>query len=172
MVNIADQPLTISYVEGFKPGYLGHIAQLHGEYYAKVWGSGVGFEAIMARELSEFWERFDSERDLLVTAHINEELVGSIAIDGTQSERPGLARLRWYLIDELYQGKGIGSALFRRALEFCKAKQFPLVYLWTVEGLPSSQHVYEKAGFKIVERSIDSRYTVAHTQLMLELPLS
>jgi len=163
---------TVNYVKGFEPGYLGHIAQQHGEYYAKVWGSGAGFEAIVARELSEFCERYDPERDLLVTAHMNGELVGCIAIDGTQSERPGLARLRWYLTDERYQGKGIGSALINRGLEFCRSNGFPLVYLWTVEGLPSSLHLYEKLGFKVVQRFVDSRYTMAHTQLMLELPLT
>ena len=163
---------TVNYVEGFEPGYLGQIAQLHGEYYAKVWGSGAGFEAIMARELSEFCERYTTGRDLLITAHVEGALVGCIAIDGTQSERPGVARLRWYLLDERHQGKGIGTKLLNSAVGFCRERDFPLVYLWTVEGLPQSLHLYEKLGFTVVERFVDSRYTLPHTQLMLELSLT
>jgi GNAT superfamily N-acetyltransferase len=160
-----------SAVEGFRPGYIGRIAQMHGEYYAKVWGSGPEFEAIMARELCDFCERYDRNRDLLLTAHIDGALVGSIAIDGTQSERPGQARLRWYLLDEAHQGRGIGNTLLKQALAFCRERDFPLIYLWTVEGLPQSLHLYEKAGFRVVERFNDSRYTVEHTQLRLEMPL-
>lgn len=168
---LPESPSTVTYVEGFEPGYLGRIAQMHGEYYAKAWGSGAGFEAIMARELCDFCERYNSERDLLLTAHIDGVLVGCIAIDGTQSERPGLARLRWYLLDETHQGLGIGSKLLGHALDFCRTQGFPLIYLWTVEGLPQSLHLYEKVGFRVVERFADSRYTVAHTQLLMEKSL-
>jgi GNAT superfamily N-acetyltransferase len=161
----------VRYVEGFEPGYLGRIAQMHGEYYAKVWGSGAGFEAIMAHELCEFFDRYDITRDLLLTAHVDGVLAGCIAIDGTQAERPGLARLRWFILEESYQGHGIGKELLKRALAFCQAQEFPYVYLWTVEGLPESRHLYEKAGFQVVQRLEDSRYTVEHTQIMMELPL-
>lgn len=158
-------------IEGFFPGYLGRIAQMHGEYYEKAWGSGPGFEALMARELCDFCQRYTPDRDLLLTAHVGGTLVGCIAIDGTQSERPGMARLRWYLLDEEYQGRGIGNALLRRALDFCRVHSFQNVYLWTVEGLPKSLYMYEQAGFRIVERLVDSRYTVEHEQLRLEMPL-
>lgn len=169
---MAASTIEATYAEGFQPGYLGRITQMHGEYYARAWGSGPGFEALMAVELSEFHERYDPDRDLLFTAHVDGKLVGSIAIDGTQSERPGMARLRWFILDEAYQGLGIGTNLLKHALDFCRARSFPLVYLWTVTGLPQSLHLYEKVGFRIVKRLVDSRYTLEHTQLMLEMPLS
>jgi len=158
-------------IAGFQPGFLGRISQMHGEYYAKAWGSGPGFEALMARELGEFFERYDPARDLLLTAHVEGQLVGSIAIDGSQEERPGEARLRWFLLDEAFQGRGIGRHMLERSLDFCRRQGFSTVYLWTVEGLAPSRHLYEQAGFRVVERFIDSRYTVEHTQLRFELPL-
>ena len=157
--------------EGFEPGYLGRIVQMHGEYYARVWGTGAAFEAGMAREFCEFCEHYNPERDLLCTVHRDETIVGCIAINGTQSERPGLARLRWYLLEEECQGQGIGSRLLNRALAFCQAQGFPLVYLWTVEGLPASRHLYERAGFHVIQRWVDCRYTVEHTHLLMEMPL-
>lgn len=161
----------ITYCEGFEPGYLGRIAQMHGEYYAKVWGSGPGFEAQMARELCDFCDHYDSAQDLLLTAHHDGKLIGSIAVVGTQSERPGEARVRWVLLDEGYHGRGIGRTLLNRALEFCRAKGFPGVYLWTVTGLPASLHLYESAGFRIVERHVASHYTIEQNHIRLELPL-
>lgn len=93
-------PSTVLSVEGFEPGYLGRIAHMHGEYYATAWGAGVEFEALMAQEIAEFYEHYHSERDLLLTAHIAGGLVGCIAVLGTLSERPGEARLRWFLLEE------------------------------------------------------------------------
>jgi GNAT superfamily N-acetyltransferase len=161
----------VTYVEGFEPGYLGRITQMHGEYYAKAWGAGPEFEAQTAHEIAEFCEHYNPGQDLLLTAHLAGELVGSIAILGTQSEYPGQARLRWFLLEETVQGQGIGSHLLERALAFCRTQGFPSVYLWTVEGLPGSLHLYKKAGFQVVERFVDSRYTVEHTHLRLERPV-
>jgi hypothetical protein len=44
----------IEYVEGYRPGTLGRIAEMHGVYYSVAWGSGVEFEGMMAQELREF----------------------------------------------------------------------------------------------------------------------
>jgi GNAT superfamily N-acetyltransferase len=159
-----------TYVAGFQPGFLGRIAQMHGEYYAKVWGSGVPFEAQMAHELYEFSETYDPERDLLLTAHVDGLLVGSIAINGSQAERPG-AQLRWYILTEEYQGRGIGRVLLDHALAFCRERGFESVFLWTVEGLPQSRRLYEKAGFRLVESVRDDRYTIEHVNLRFEMSL-
>lgn len=157
-------------IEGFRPGYLGRIAQMHGEYYAVAWGAGTGFEALQARELCDFHDAYDPGRDLLLTAHIQGKLVGSIAIDGSVGEHPGV-RLRWFLLEEAYQGLGIGSALMRRALEFCRERRFARVMLWTVEGLPQSWKMYERAGFRVVERYSDASFTVDQVHVRMEMAL-
>ena len=146
-------------VTGFHPGYLGRIAEMHGVYYAEVWGSGPAFEALMAR-------------DLLLTAHADGLLVSSIAIDGSQPERPGAARLRWFLTEPAYQGRGIGRRLFEQAMAFCQERGFPSVYLWTVEGLLQSWGMYERAGFRVIERHPDGRYSVPHIHVQMERALS
>lgn len=157
-------------MEGYRPGFLGRIAELHGVYYAKAWGSGLEFEGMMAEELHEFLRRYETGRDLLLTAHADGRLVGSIAVDGGQTERPG-ARLRWVIVEEGYHGRGIGKDLLARALAFCRAAGFDRVYLWTVEGLPQSFGLYERTGFRVVERTPDDRYSVPHVHLRMELDL-
>ncbi len=160
------------FVRGFQPGYFGNIARMHGEYYADVWGSGVAFEMLMAQEIIEWWERFDAERDLLLTAHVDGMLAGSIAIDGSQKERSGWARLRWFLLDPRFQGHGIGRSLLQQALAFAEKPVFAGTYLWTVEGLPQSLRLYEQNGFVVVGRENDSRYSVPHVNLLMERRLS
>lgn len=154
-------------VEGFLPGYLGRITQMHGEYYARVWGSGPAFEAVIARELCDFYDGYTIDRDLLLTTHVDDKIVGSIAVNGSEKERPG-ARLRWYIVDEEYQGRGLGRELLTRALDFCHKQGFKTVYIWTVEGLPESRHLYESIGMNIIESFTDDRYTLPLVNLRME----
>jgi len=159
-------------VAGFRPGYGERIVQMHGEYYTPPGDARVALESAMAREVNEFADRYDPETDLLLTAHSDGVLVGSIVVDGGQTERPGEARLRWFLLLPKCQGHGVGRDLFRRAMDFCRERRFPTVYLWTVEGLPRSLQMYTSAGFRIVERFSGSHYSFGDVRLRLELPLA
>jgi GNAT superfamily N-acetyltransferase len=158
------------YVEGYRPGYLGRIAEMHGVYYAVAWGSGFEFEGMMAKEMCEFLQTYAPLRDLMLTAHVDGRLVGSFSIVGSR-EDPSLARIRWVIVEEAYHGRGIGKELLRRGLEFCRSAGFTRVTLWTVEGLPQSYGLYERAGFRVVERVPDARYSVPHVNLRMEMDL-
>jgi len=159
------------YVEGYRPGALGRIAEMHGVYYAGAWGSGAEFEGMMAHEMREFLAHYQQGRDLLLTAWVDGRIVGSIAVEGSQAERSG-ARIRWVIVDEASQGRGIGKELLNRALAFCRDAGFSTAYLWTVEGLPQALGLYERAGFRTVERFSDDRYSVPRVNLLMESPLS
>jgi GNAT superfamily N-acetyltransferase len=161
----------IEYVEGYRPGTLGRIAELHGVYYAAAWGAGAEFEGMMAQEMREFLAHYREGRDLLLTARAGGRIIGSIAVEGSQAERPG-ARLRWVIVEEANHGRGIGKELLRRALEFCRGAGFSTVFVWTVEGLPQSLGLYTKAGFRVVDRFPDDRYSVPRVNLLLELDLT
>jgi GNAT superfamily N-acetyltransferase len=161
---------TVRYVEGVHPGYVGRITQLHGEYYTNAWGPCPRFETLVARELADLCDEYDSDQDLLLTAHADGVLVGSIAIMGPRDARDA-AQLRFYILDERYQGRGIGRTLLERALGFCRERGYRRVSLWTVEGLPRSFRLYESAGFRVVERVPDERYTVPRVALRMELTL-
>ncbi len=158
------------YVEGYRPGILGRIAELHGVYYARAWGAGAEFEGMMAQELREFLGGYRPGRDLLLTAHVEGRVVGSIAVEGSEVERPG-ARIRWVIVEDESRGRGIGKELLRRALAFCAGAGFGTVYLWTVEGLPESRTLYLRSGFRIVERVADDRYSVPRVNLRMERSL-
>ena len=158
------------FVQGYQPGCIGRIVEFHGIYYSNHWGVGAEFETSIAIELSKFCEQYDPQRDLLLTAKVDDKLIGSIAIHSSDNF-DGLARLRWFILDDAYRGQGIGRALLERSLRFCKEKSFRSVYLWTVEELPQSQHLYQSVGFRIVERQIDARYGTSLVNLRMELEL-
>lgn len=152
--------------QGYVPGLVGWVSGMHGIYYAGAWGSGAPFEIQMAREFSDFIEHFQPARDLVLAACLDGRIVGAIAILGGHPEAGGV-QLRFFIVDEGCQGQGVGSRLLAAALQWCDDHGHEEVFLWTVDGLPQSRHLYEKNGFRIVERHWDERYTVPREALRM-----
>lgn len=163
--------LQVTLREGYEPGAVGRIVELHGRYYARAWGAGAPFEILMARDVSDFLERYDPAFDLLVTAHLGEAMIGSLAVVG-RTPRPGFAQIRFVIVDAAARRRGAGKAMLCRALSWCRERGLSGVFLWTVDHLPESRNMYEKAGFRVVERCPDARYTVPRDNLRMELSLA
>ena len=141
----------INYV-GYYPGVVGKIIESHAVYYYENWGFDVTFETQVGRELSEFVSKFDKNRDGLWAATQKKEFIGALAIDGRHAFIEGV-RLRWFIVESKFQNIGIGKSLIRKAVEFCKKKRYPKVYLWTFKGLESARRVYEAADFRLCEEN-------------------
>jgi GNAT superfamily N-acetyltransferase len=139
---------SVTFIEGFRPGYLGRMSQMQGEYYDVVWARpGASFEVMMARQMCDFHDTYTEGRDLLLSAHIDNLLVGYIAVVGAPAERPG-ARLRWFHVDPACQGSGIGRELLTRALDFCRRAGYKTAWLWTMDGLDAARRLYDSCGFR------------------------
>jgi len=84
----------------------------------------------------------------------------------------GRAQLRYVIVDPAWQGRGAGRALLQAALAWCRERGVATCFLWTVEGLPASRTMYERAGFRVAERVDDARHTVPRTSVRMELSLA
>lgn len=161
-----DKPAKTDTIEltGYVPGAIGRITELQATYYSTYWDLGLYFEAKAATELSEFLSRFDPARDGAWFARVNGEIVGGIFIDGKDADGQG-ARLRWFILDPAYQGRGIGNRLMEAAVTFCKEKKFKRVYLTTFKGLNTARHLYEKFGFRLCSE-IDGTHLTGKSSLV------
>jgi GNAT superfamily N-acetyltransferase len=149
--------------EGYRPGCIGRIAQLHATYYAASNNFGVAFEAKVARELGDFCTAYTAGRDGLWLA-VNPDIQGSVAIDGSHANDDG-AHLRWFITSDTLRGQGMGRQLLAHALQFADACQYRRVYLWTFDGLPAARHLYESLGFRLVSENPGSQWgTVVREQ--------
>ena len=146
-------------LKDYRPGAIGRVAQLHGEYYHRHWGFGLFFEAKVATELSAFLSRYDDTRDGFWTVAAEDRLEGAIVIDGRDAEREG-AHLRWFIVSDGLRGRGAGNRLMETAMDFCRRKGYPGVYLWTFEGLSAARHLYEKHGFSLAEHRPGAQWGV------------
>ncbi|MEI1681807.1 bifunctional helix-turn-helix transcriptional regulator/GNAT family N-acetyltransferase [Acinetobacter baumannii] len=140
----------IEIVSGYRAGMIGRITQMHGNYYAKNYGFGHFFEAKVASGLAEFSERLQEESNNIWLAIHNDQIIGSVAIDG-QDLGNNEAHLRWFILEDGYQGSGVGKRLLAEAIAFCDEKRFAAVQLWTFSGLDAARKLYESFGFKLTK---------------------
>ncbi|BEQ15491.1 GNAT family N-acetyltransferase [Desulfoferula mesophila] len=133
---------------GYFPGAIGEVTRLHATYYARYWSLDLSFEAQVGRELAEFMERADPARDLFLAAKDDDRLAGCVALDGSFDEG---ARLRWFIVDPGWHGRGLGRKLLSRCLEFARQAGHRKVFLWTFAGLDAARRLYEDAGFTLAE---------------------
>lgn len=131
------------------PGDLGQIVQQHGVLYSQEYGYDFTFEAYVAEPLAQFAKR-KNNRERIWLAKIDSKLVGSICICETSES---IAQLRWFSINPVARGKGLGKKLLDEALSFCLEQGYSKVILWTVAGLSASKSLYLRNGFQLVEES-------------------
>jgi len=170
---MGDNDLQDIEIKGYYPGVVGKITELHAVYYYENWGFDVTFETQVGGELAEFVRQFDGNRDGLWVAAKKGQFAGAIAIDGGDAFGAG-ARLRWFIVDPRYQGRGIGKNLILQAIEFCRQKGFPKVYLWTFKGLEDARRLYEAVDFRLSEESQIAQWgqTIVEQKYELALPES
>lgn len=143
-------PTAIEIHEGFLPGAIGRVAEMHGRYYAREWGMSSFFEARVASGMAEFSQRLDRPVNRIWLALQAGEIVGSIAVDG-EDLGEGKAHVRWVIVDDGVRGSGTGRRLLDAAVAFCDAEGFPETHLWTFKGLDVARKLYEAAGFELAE---------------------
>jgi GNAT superfamily N-acetyltransferase len=151
--------MSISIKKGYISGCIGRVSELHAVYYHDLVGFGLPFEVKVASEMAAFCDRYDEQSDGLWLATVDGRIHGSIVIDGSHAKDEG-AHLRWFILSNEVRGKGIGTALLTSAMNFCRAKNYAHVYLWTFSGLDTARHLYEKFGFELVKEQRGSQWGV------------
>ena len=141
-------PIDIKIRHHWEPGDVGYITYLHGVLYGQEQGWDHTFDAYVAGPLSDFALTYQPDRERLWIVEANEKIAGCVAIVAAS---PAAAQLRWFLLHPDLRGQGLGKRLIEQAIDFCRAKGYGSVFLWTVDALPVATHLYRKAGFRITE---------------------
>ncbi|MCM3168577.1 bifunctional helix-turn-helix transcriptional regulator/GNAT family N-acetyltransferase [Peribacillus frigoritolerans] len=141
-------------IRPFQPGDVGYVAYLHGNLYDKTYKFGQMFEYYVMKGLTEFM--IDTDGGELWIAEVNGEIAGSIAITKFSDT---VAQLKWFVLNENYQGMGIGKKLMETALNFSKEQNYQNVFLWTVSTLETARHLYKKYNFRLTEEKPNEEWT-------------
>jgi DNA-binding MarR family transcriptional regulator/GNAT superfamily N-acetyltransferase len=135
-------------------GDLGWTFHRQAVVYAEEFGYSRVFETYVCRGLAPYLDGHDAARDRLWVAEMDGRPVGFVAVHHVD-DRPGWAKLRWFLVEREARGHGAGRRLLATALRFCRRAGYAGVFLWTVDDLHAARSLYEKAGFRLVQQTAD-----------------
>ena len=139
-------------IQGYRPGLVGRVTEMHAAFYSRHVGFGQFFESQVATGVAEFVGRLDKPYNGIWAAISDDRIIGSITIDGEDLGQDN-AHLRWFILDENAQGRGLGRQLLSEAIMFCDRQNFAATRLWTFRGLDAARHLYESFGFRLVREA-------------------
>ncbi|MFE5338701.1 GNAT family N-acetyltransferase [Isoptericola sp. NPDC056578] len=132
-----------------RPGDLGWIVQTHGEVYHRQFGWDADFEVLVARIVADYASAHDPAREAAWIAEVDGRRAGCILLAADQED--GVARLRLLLVVPEARGHGVGGRLVQECLRFAREAGYRRVVLWTNDVLASARHLYQAAGFALVD---------------------
>lgn len=159
-----DRPVIGTTIE---PGDIGSIVHLHGILYAREYGFDPTFEAYVAGPLAGFVIS-PKQRERIWIARYNGRIVGCIAIVAATEE---IAQLRWFLVDPVVRGLGLGRRLLDESIRFARESGYSSIILWTVDALDAAAHLYRSAGFVRTESQPGKQWGVDVVEEKYEMSL-
>jgi DNA-binding MarR family transcriptional regulator/GNAT superfamily N-acetyltransferase len=140
-----------------RPGDMGWVVYREGALYAQEYGFDETFEALVARIVADFLTEFDPKLERCWIAEVNGQNVGHIFLVKHPTV-PSSAKLRLLLVEPSARGLKLGSALVEECVNFASSVGHKKITLWTQSILTAARHIYQKAGFRLVEEKANRQF--------------
>jgi DNA-binding MarR family transcriptional regulator/GNAT superfamily N-acetyltransferase len=144
----APEPRTPYLLRPHQPGDMGWVVHRHGALYAQEYGWDETFEALVAEVAAAFIKTYDPKTERCWIAEKDGAIVGSVFL--VRKSRT-VAKLRLLYVEPKARGLGIGARLATECERFARQAGYRKITLWTNSILHAARHIYEKAGYRLVE---------------------
>jgi GNAT superfamily N-acetyltransferase len=130
-------------------GDAGWLVERHAVLYARDEGFDASFEALVAEILAAYIRTRDPARERAFIAVAEGRRVGSVFC--VRSDEPGVAKLRLFLIEPDWRGRGLGRRLLAACLGFAREAGYDRLRLWTHESHRAACALYARSGFRLLD---------------------
>jgi len=138
-------------LRGPRLGDFGWVVFRHGEGYATLYGWTEGFEALVARVVSDFETQHDASKERCWIVERDGERMGCVFLV-KHPELEEVAKLRLLWVEPAARGLGLGKALVQECTRFAKQAGYKKIVLWTNSELKAARGIYEREGYKLVKQ--------------------
>lgn len=115
-----------------------------------------------------------NQDSLFYFARLDEEIVGYLKLNFNQAQKESVLEGKAFEIERFYilklhQGKGLGSQLFKKAIEIGKEKGYKLIWLGVWEHNTKALEFYTKKGLTAFDSHLFQLGQDAQTDILMQL---
>ena len=148
--SLSSAPTKAPYIlRNHRPGDMGWVVSRHGALYAQEYSWDETFEALVARITADFIDQYNPRRNRCWIAERDGIPLGCIFLVH-HPEQSDTAKLRLLLVEPAARGLGLGKALVSECVQFARSAGYRKVTLWTQSILTAAHHIYQQAGFQLI----------------------
>lgn len=151
-----------------RAGDIGWVVARHGEIYTEEYGWDNTFEGLVAEIAGKFLTHFDPERERCWIAEFDGQRAGCVFL---VKHTATVAKLRLLLVEPSARGHSIGARLVDACIAFARETGYRKLTLWTQNNLHAARHIYQHAGFQLVEEGKHQAFGVDLVQQVWDLKL-
>lgn len=129
---------------------MGWVVQAHGLLYSREYGWNEEFEALVADIVAKFIRHLDTRRERCWMAERDGRNAGCVFL---VRESDTEARLRLLLVAPEARGLGMGKRLVDECIRFARQAGYRKITLWTNDVLHTARHIYQSAGFRLIDEN-------------------
>jgi DNA-binding MarR family transcriptional regulator/N-acetylglutamate synthase-like GNAT family acetyltransferase len=137
-------------LRALEPGDLGWVVGRHGAVYADEFAWSTDFEALVAQIVTDYHRQHRPGRDNAWIATVGGARAGCVFCVERDTTT---AQLRILLVEPWARGLGIGTRLVDECVRFARQAGYSRMMLWTNDVLVAARHIYQAAGFELMEEA-------------------
>jgi len=115
-------------------------------------------------DLEKIGEVYQGERNSFFVIEEDGVIVGTV---GVKEDSKDSALLRRLFVDSRYRKRGYGTALLKKALEFCRSKSYKTILFNGTGRMIDAMNLCKKIGFREVEQLEISGFKIHRLTLQL-----